>query len=117
VVAVTTAPATPAVAPVAAPAPAIEAEPTISTLSTGAITSIASDHQRELSTCEGGAELHGDVSITFQVDAAGKVVKSQLSSSIKNAKVASCILRSLQAWHFPKPASGAAKGTYSLSYQ
>ena len=63
------------------------------------------------------ADLTGDIAVSFQIDGTGKVVKSQLSSSIKNPKVAACILKSVQSWKFPKPPSGAAKGVYTISYQ
>jgi len=86
-------------------------------ISSGTVSAIASDNARQLAKCEGTDELHGDVSVAFQVDASGKVVKSQLSSSIKNPRVAGCILKAVQSWKFPKPATGSAKGVYSISYQ
>ena len=89
----------------------------MATLSSATVSAIASDHSRQLSQCEGTAELHGDVAVSFQIDGTGKVVKSQLQSSIKNPKVASCILKAVQSWKFPKPPSGSAKGVYSISYQ
>ena len=55
--------------------------------------------------------------MTFQIDAGGKVTKAQVSSTIKNPKVAACILRAVQSWTFPKPPTGAAKGTYSSVFQ
>ncbi len=122
----------PAPAPVAAPAPAPAPAPTqaitaapapkeieaqIPSLSNATVAAAASDHAKQLSTCEGTADLHGDVAVTFQIDASGKVVKSQLSSTIKNPKVAGCILKSVQSWKFPRPMAGAAKGVYTISYQ
>ncbi|HTL31684.1 MAG TPA: protein kinase [Kofleriaceae bacterium] len=112
---VTPPPQQPAVAAPAAPQ-VVEA-PQMAVLSNATVSGVASDHSRELGKCEGGAELHGDVAVSFQIDAGGKVVKSQLSSSIKNPKVSACILKSVQGWKFPKPPSGAAKGVYSISYQ
>jgi TonB family protein len=112
---------TPAPAPqpaVAAPAPPpTVAEPPMAMLSNATVSAIASDHARQLAKCEGTETLHGDVSVSFQIDASGKVVKSQLSSSIKNPKVAGCILKAVQSWQFPKPPSGSAKGVYSIDYQ
>ncbi|HSD90620.1 MAG TPA: TonB family protein [Kofleriaceae bacterium] len=108
----------PVPAPAPAPAPVKEVEgPVIPTLSNATVSAVASDHSRDLAKCEGGAELHGDVAVSFQIDATGKVEKSQLSSSIKNPKVSACILKTVQGWKFPKPPSGAAKGVYSISYQ
>ena len=87
-------------------------------LSSATVSGIASDHARQLSACETGAgDVHGEVSIVFQIDGNGKVVKSQLSSSVKNPKLAACILRAVQSWQFPRPPTGAAKGTYSIDYQ
>lgn len=106
----------PAAVPAAAPAPK-EIETQIATLSNATVSGAAADHARQLSACESGAALHGDVAVTFQIDGNGKVVKSQLSSTIKNPKVAGCILKSVQSWKFPRPMAGAAKGVYSISYQ
>jgi TonB family protein len=108
-------PAQPQVAQPVAPAP--PPEPVIPMLSNATISAIASDNARQLAKCEGTYELHGDVSVTFQIDANGKVVKSQLSSSIKHPQVAGCILKAVQSWKFPKPPSGSAKGVYSINYQ
>jgi eukaryotic-like serine/threonine-protein kinase len=109
---------TPAVAPAPVPPePPKVVEPQIATISPSTVSSIAANHSRQLAACEGGEDLKGDVTVSFQVDANGKVVKSQLSSTIKNAKVSGCILRAVQSWTFPKPPTGAAKGVYSISYQ
>jgi hypothetical protein len=113
--AVTPAPApVPAVAPAPAPAPI---EPVIAQLSNATISAVASDHAKQLSKCENGADLHGDVSVVFQIDGSGKVIKSQMTSTINNTKVAACILTAVRSWAFPKPPAGAAKGVYSVNYQ
>ena len=87
------------------------------TLSNATVSSVASDHAGQLAKCEGGAAIKGDVTVSFQIDGNGKVVKSQLSSTIKNMKVAACILKAVQSWKFAKPPTGAAKGAYTISYQ
>ncbi|HEY5944743.1 MAG TPA: protein kinase [Kofleriaceae bacterium] len=115
-------PPTPAAAaPVAVPAvaaqPPSEVDAPISLLSNATVAAAASDHSAQLARCEGGAALHGEVAVSFQIDGTGKVVRSQLSSTIKNPKIAGCILRAVQTWKFPKPPSGSAKGVYSISYQ
>jgi TonB family protein len=107
---------TPAPTPVPAP-PSGPVEPPMATLSNATVYAIASEHSKQLSQCEGGEDLHGDVAVSFQIDGTGKVVKAQLSSSIKNPKVAACVLKAVQSWKFPKPPSGSAKGAYSISYQ
>ena len=86
-------------------------------LSTATISMVANDHAGQLSKCEGGNTLHGDVAISFEINAAGRVVKNQMSSTIKNVKVAACILTAVRSWQFPKPPSGAAKGVYTITYQ
>jgi serine/threonine-protein kinase len=116
---------TPAPPPVVAPAPApappappsVVAEPTMTMLSTATVSLVAGDHAGQLAKCEGSSTLHGDVAISFEINAAGKVTKSQVSSTIKNVKVAACILTAVRSWQFPKPPSGAAKGVYTITYQ
>jgi eukaryotic-like serine/threonine-protein kinase len=105
--------------PIAAlpPEPPKVIETVIPRLSNATVSAVASDHAGQLAACEGRTQLKGDVAVSFQIDRDGKVVKSQLSSSIKNAKVAACILRSVQTWRFPRPPTGSAKGVYSISYQ
>jgi TonB family protein len=90
----------------------------IAQLSQATVQMVASDHSRQLSKCDGGAgELHGEIAVTFQIDGSGRVVKSQLSTSVKNPKLAGCILKAVQSWQFPKPPTGAARGVYSIDYQ
>jgi len=86
-------------------------------LSTATVSMVANDHAAQLSKCEGGNSLHGDIAVTFEINAAGRVTKSQVSSTIKNIKVVSCILTAVRSWPFPKPPSGAAKGVYTITYQ
>ena len=107
---------TPAPPPVAAP-PAVVAEPAMMVLSSATVSLVAGDHAAQLAKCEGSNGLHGDVAISFEINAAGKVTKSQVSSTIKNTKVAACILTAVRTWQFPKPPSGAARGVYTITYQ
>ena len=99
-----------------APAPAPTIEPVIAHLSDATVQAVARDHGRELATCETDA-LHGEITVRFQIDAAGHVTKKQLSSTVGKPKVAGCILTALARWQFPKPPSGAADGSYTLSFQ
>jgi TonB family protein len=78
---------------------------------------VASVHTRELSKCDGGEQLHGEITVRFTVDAAGKVTKAQVSTSLSKPKVAACVLRSVQKWQFPPQSSSGAQGTYTLSFQ
>jgi hypothetical protein len=98
------------------PAPA--ADVAVPQLAQALIDRVAADHSRELSRCDGGEELHGEISVKFLVDAIGKVTKAQIATALKNkTKVAACILRSVYSWRFPKQAAVGALGTYTLSFQ
>ena len=114
VVAAVAPPAPPAATPVPPPAPI---EPQLAHLSQASVEGVASQHRKELSKCEGTDELHGEVSVKFEINATGRVAKSQVSSTLKNSKVSGCILRVIQGWQFTKPPSGAAEGSYTMSYQ
>jgi TonB family protein len=110
--------APPPVAVAAPAAPVVVETPPMAKLSQGTIASVASQHSRELAKCEGTADLHGEITVRFEVNAAGRVTKSQVSSTLKNPKVTGCILRALKTWQFPRPPTGgAAEGTYAMSYQ
>ncbi len=107
----------PAPAPTPAPIPVAPAEPQITSLSSSVIAQVAADHAKQLAKCEGADDLHGDVNVTFEINAAGKVTRSGVSSTVKNPKVGGCIQGALSSWTFPKPASGIGRGTYSVSFQ
>jgi TonB family protein len=86
-------------------------------LSRAMIDRVASDHSRELSKCDGGEQLHGEITVMFSVDPGGKVSKAQVATAIKKHKVSSCILGVVQKWQFPKPGPTGAKGAYTVSFQ
>ena len=118
--------ATPAAATISATPASREMSPTIDAappvLTHSVIDRVASDHTRELSKCDGGEPMQGDVTVRFAVDASGKVVKAQVATAGGQPKVAACILRSVQKWQFPpQSATGAsttaAEGTYTLSFR
>ncbi len=97
--------------------PAEPIAPVVPMLSQATVSLVAGDHGPQLAKCEGTEPLHGDVTITFEINGAGRVTTSQLNSTIHNIKVAACVLSALKSWPFPKPPSGAAKGVYTISYQ
>jgi serine/threonine protein kinase len=101
--------------PVVPPAPPADAGPP--QLAHSVVDRVASNHTRELSKCDGGEELHGEITVKFAVDPGGKVTKAQVATGIKKPKVAACILRLLQGWRFPKQGPSGALGTYTLSFQ
>jgi TonB family protein len=78
---------------------------------------VAAGHSRELSRCDGGEELRGEVTVRFWVDVAGKVTKAQLATTLRKPGVAACILRAVQTWQFPPQGDAGALGTYTLSFQ
>lgn len=103
---------------VAAPPDAAEgsaAAPMVAQLSGATVENVAASHQGELGKCD-TSELHGTLTIAFQIDANGKVTASQLTSTAGKATAAVCYLRSLTKWQFPHPPTGAAKGVYSLTF-
>jgi serine/threonine protein kinase len=109
--------APPAPTPAVVTPPAAPAEPAIPQLSHAVVDRVASDHSRDLSKCDGGEELHGEITVKFAVDASGKVTKAQVATGLKKPKVSGCILRLVQGWHFPKQGPGGAQGTYTISFQ
>ncbi|HET7505434.1 MAG TPA: protein kinase [Kofleriaceae bacterium] len=111
-----TVPVAPAPPAVAAPVPPA-ADQVVPQLSHAAIDRVAAEHQRDLSRCDGGEELHGEVTVKFAIDAAGKVTQAQVATTIKKPQVATCILRLLQKWQFPRQGSAGAQGTYTLLFQ
>ncbi|NVB77109.1 MAG: TonB family protein, partial [Kofleriaceae bacterium] len=106
----------PAPPPAAPPDEPKEPEVTVATLSNATVSAVAADNAASLSKCKVD-DLSGNVSVSFQIDGNGKVVKSQLASTAKSPKIAACILKAVQSWKFPRPPSGAAKGVYTISYQ
>jgi hypothetical protein len=87
-------------------------------LSDATVQAVARDHGADLARCQTD-DLHGEITIRFEIDAAGHVTKKQLSSTIGGgkARVAGCILGMLGKWQFPRPPTGAASGIYTLSFQ
>jgi len=109
------APAAPAIA--VAPSPPVAVDPGVPQLSHAVVDRIASDHARELSRCDGGEELHGEITVKFTVDVSGKVTKAQVATGIRKPQVAGCILRLIQKWQFPRQGPTGALGTYTLVFQ
>jgi len=114
-VAAPTKPVDPKAAP-ATPAGPVGDAP-IATLAPGVVEQLASRNRKALLACEAGEALHGDLTIRFQINAEGKVVRSAAQSTLGKPKVSDCILVTLRGWRFPKPATGAAAGVYSISFQ
>jgi TonB family protein len=80
------------------------------------VEQVASGHLRELSKCDGEG-MRGEIVVKFFVDGGGKVSKAQLAGAVKKYKLATCILRSVQKWQFPKQGPSGAQATYTLSFQ
>ena len=94
-----------------APAPAGAVQ-----LSRAVLDRAASAHGRELSACDGGEDLHGEVTVRFTVDAEGHVIQPQVASALNNPRVAACILRQVRRWQFSGQPAGA-QGAYTVSFQ
>ncbi len=88
--------------------------PVIAQLSAITIDGVARDHAGELGKCD-TSDLHGTLAVNFQIDATGKVTSAQLSSTAGKPQAAVCFLRSIQHWQFPRPPTGAARGTYAVT--
>jgi TonB family protein len=101
--------------PGAVSAPVVDAPPAL--LSHRLVERIASQHARELSKCEGGEELRGEVTVRFSVDAAGKVKNAQVATTLGKPRVAACLLRAVHGWQFPPQGEAGALGAYTLSFQ
>jgi TonB family protein len=99
----------------AAAPPALD--PGVPQLSHAVVDRVAAGHARELSRCDGGEELHGEVTVKFALDATGKVTQAQVATTIKKPRVSTCILRLLQKWQFPRQGPAGALGTYTLVFQ
>ncbi|HEX8111246.1 MAG TPA: TonB family protein, partial [Kofleriaceae bacterium] len=101
----------------AAPGPprVVDAPPAL--LSHALVERVAAVRARELSACDGGEELRGEVTVRFAVDAAGRVSNAQVATTLRKPRVAACILRSVQKWQFPPQGDAGAQGTYTLSFQ
>jgi hypothetical protein len=57
------------------------------------------------------------VDVRFMVDSLGRLQRPQIATHIKNPKFASCILRSMARWQFPKQGVDGAQGIYTMSFQ
>jgi pyruvate/2-oxoglutarate dehydrogenase complex dihydrolipoamide acyltransferase (E2) component len=113
-----TPPAPPPPAPVMPTPPPAPVVAEIPTLPNALVERVAAGHGRELSQCEGGSTLHGDIAVRFMVDPAGRVQKPQIATRITNMpKLTACILRSIMRWQFPKQGPEGASGSYTLSFQ
>ncbi len=85
-------------------------------LSHALVERVAAAHARELSACDDGDDLRGEVAVRFSVDSTGKVSNAQVTTTPRKPRVATCILRSVQKWQFPRQGDAGAQGTYTLSF-
>jgi TonB family protein len=85
-------------------------------LSRAVLDRAASEHGRALSKCDGGEDLHGEVTVRFTIDEDGNVTRAQVNSALNNPRVAGCILREVQSWRFRGQPAGA-QGAYTVSFQ
>ena len=76
----------------------------------------ANEHAKELASCEGGYELHGEVTIGFLVDEKGAVKKTTVASTVGNIVVSDCVLAEVRSWKFPE-GNAPASGAYTITYR
>jgi len=112
------APAPPSPAAVSPATPAAPPAPVaaVPQLSRAVLDRAASEHGRALSKCDGGEDLHGEVTVRFTIDDDGNVTRAQVNSALNNPRVAGCILREVQSWRFRGQPAGA-QGAYTVSFQ
>ncbi|HEX7701981.1 MAG TPA: AgmX/PglI C-terminal domain-containing protein, partial [Kofleriaceae bacterium] len=100
-----------------APVPAV-AHPTGIDATT--VSMVVGNHKNEVQKCcadgkKKNTSLKGTVSLQRQVDAAGKVHRVQIQSTLKDPLVAACVVKSASAWRFPARA-GAEAATVSYPF-
>jgi serine/threonine protein kinase len=85
------------------------------------VASVVGTHKAEVQKCfadgkKKNSSLKGTLSLQLQVDAAGKVHRVQIQSTLKDPLVAACVVKSANAWRFPARAGGeAATVSYPFS--
>jgi len=81
---------------------------------------VVGNHKTEVQKCfaagkKKNTSLKGTLSLQLQVDAAGKVHRVQIQSTLKDPLVAACVVKSASAWRFPVRA-GAEAATVSYPF-
>jgi serine/threonine protein kinase len=85
------------------------------------VSTVVGNHKTEVQKCfadgkKKNSSLKGTLSLQLQVDAAGKVHRVQIQSTLKDPLVAACVVKSANAWRFPARAGGeAATVSYPFS--
>jgi serine/threonine protein kinase len=102
---------------VEAPVPAV-ARPTGIDATT--VSTVVGNHKNEVQKCfadgkKKNTSMKGTLSLLLQVDAAGKVHRVQIQSTLKAPLVAACVVKSASAWRFPARA-GAEAATVSYPF-
>jgi len=61
--------------------------------------------------------LHGGVTVAWQIDSSGSVTSASLGgSTLNNARVEGCIVRQVKAWHFPASNAPTTVGSYPFRF-
>jgi hypothetical protein len=119
-------PATPKPVPVTAPEPVAAVIESATAQLAGAaseqivgdaIAQVARDHTSEIHACSNARGIAGQIAIAFEIDHGGNVTRTALASTVGDVGVGDCLLRTLRAWRFPEPASSAASGVYTISFE
>lgn len=77
-------------------------------------------HINEVRACYKSAldedeDLEDLVTITFTIDAAGKIESASAKSDESNTDLAKCIAKAVRVWKFPKPAGGTVEVSYPFT--
>jgi len=123
-------------APAVDPAPATEAittptpvaDPSIAAIEVPKVTqpvieastvsSVVGAHRLEVLKCWAGKghSMKGTVDLQFQVSDTGKVHRVQVQSTLKDPRVAACIVKAATAWTFPGHTGGDASAAYPFTF-
>jgi TonB family protein len=76
-----------------------------------AVQRVVSENRRQVRNCyeralKSNHTLQGTIVVQMQVGAAGQVVQSQVSGSLRDPAVSSCVQRLANTWRFPAPTGG-----------
>lgn len=65
-----------------------------------------------------GAPANGTLRLRILIDAAGRVSSANITapSTLKNDKLAGCVLKAVRATAFPRPSQGTVEATYSVVF-
>jgi tRNA A-37 threonylcarbamoyl transferase component Bud32 len=115
---------------IAAPTAPQAADPSLATIEvpktqvpaidTATMSSVVGSHRPEVLKCLAAGKskdkaMKGTVDLQLEVAENGKVHRVQVASTLKDARVAACIIKAANAWTFPNHAGGDASVAYPFT--